>query len=182
MSEANSKYMNPVSGEEVPKVDDAIAVGEDLAFQERWWTFERITWSFFVLVLLADVLGVFGAGWLAHVKVDDPATAMHVRYDRVARTGTPVSLAIEFAPDAAVDGTVKIMVSQSVIKSLGAQRVIPQPDKSIISEGNMIYTFPAGEKPGEVDFELQPSSPGVYRFTLQVPGHTAVTRRIVVVP
>lgn len=176
------QLLDPVSGDEVPRVDDAIAVGEDLAFQERWWTFERIAWSFFALVLLADVLGVFGAGWLAHMQVDDPSTAMRVHYDRVTRTGTPNSVAINFKPDAASNGTVKLIVSDSVVKSLGAQRVIPQPQTSAISAGSMIYTFPASEIPGEVDFELQPAAPGVYRFTLQVPGHTAIGRRVVVVP
>jgi hypothetical protein len=178
----HTQLLDPVSGEEVPKIDDAIAVGEDLAFQEHWWTFERIVWSFFLLILIADVLGVFGAGWFAHVKVDDPTTAMHVRYDRVTRTGTPNSVAIKFSPEAAANGTVKLIVSDSVVKSLGAQRVIPQPQTSAISAGNMIYTFPAGDIPGEVDFELQPAAPGVYPFTLQVPGHTAITRRVVVVP
>jgi hypothetical protein len=177
-----SNLLDPVHGDEVPKVDDAIAVGEDLAFQERWWTFERVVWSFFGLVLLADVLGVFGAGWLAHVQVNDPSTAMHLHYDRVTRTGTPNSLAIQFAPDAAANGAVTLMVSDTVTKSLGAQRVIPQPQTSAISAGNMIYTFPAGKVPGEVDFELQPAAPGIYHFTLQVPGHTPLTRRVVVVP
>ena len=183
MSVANSsKLLDPVSGTEVPKVDDAIAVGEDLAFQERWWTFERVIWSLFVLILIADVLGAFGAGWLAHVQVDDPATAMHVHYDRVMRTGTPTSIALQFAPDAASNGAVKLIVSDSFIKKLGAQRVIPQPQTSAITSGSMVYTFPSGEMPGEVDFELQPSAPGLYHFTLQVPGHTAVTRSVVVVP
>jgi hypothetical protein len=178
----NSKFLDPVNGREVPKVDNAIAVGEDLAFQERWWTFERVVWSFFVLVLIADVLGLFGAGWLAHVQINEPATAMRVHYDRVVRTGTPSTLSIQFEPDAAADGKVELIVSDSMIKKFGAQRVIPQPQTSAIAAGNMIYTFPAGEKPGEVDFDLQPSSPGLYYFTLQVPGHAAITRRVVVVP
>ncbi|SEB57673.1 hypothetical protein [Terriglobus roseus] len=176
------KLLDPVNGSEVPKVDNAIAVGEDLGFQERWWTFERIVWSFFVLVLIADVLGLFGAGWLAHAQVNDPATAMRVHYDRVARTGTPNSLAIHFAPDAVSGGVVKLIVSDSVIRKLGAQRVIPQPQTSAISAGTMVYTFPAGDVPGEVDFELEPGAPGIFHFTVRVPGHTSVTRRVVVVP
>lgn len=178
----NSKLLDPVNGNEVPKVDDAIAVGEDLAFQERWWTFERITWSFFLAVLIADILGVFGAGWMSHVQVDDPATAMLLRYDRVVRTGTPNSMSIHFKPDAASDNKVSLIVSNTVIRKLGAQRIVPQPETSAIADGHMIYTFPAGNPPGEVDFELQPSSPGLYDFSLQVPGHAAVSRRVVVVP
>ena len=62
---AKEKLLDPLKGDEVPKVDNAVAVGEDLEFQERWWTFERVIWSFFALILLADMLGAFGRGWLA---------------------------------------------------------------------------------------------------------------------
>ncbi len=178
----NNRFMDPVSGDEVPKIDGAIAVGEDLAFQERWWTFEEIIWSFFLLILLADVLGVFGAGWLAHAVIAEQGIGIRVRYDRVARTGTPNTLAVQFGNDAASDSKVQLIVSDSIVRGLGAQRVIPQPDKSAITAGGMIYTFPAGNPPGEVDFELQPGTPGIYHFTLQVPGHPAVSRRVVVLP
>jgi hypothetical protein len=178
----NTRFMDPVNGDEVPKIDDAIAVGEDLAFQEHWWTFEKIVWSFFLVILLADVLGVFGAGWLARAQIVDAGLGMHVRYDRVARTGTPNTLAIQFGDDAAVGGKVRLIVSDSVVKSLGAQRVIPQPETSAVRAGAMVYTFPASGTPGEVDFELQPATPGVYNFTLQVPGHPSVSRRVMVLP
>jgi hypothetical protein len=178
----NSHLLDPVNGDEVPKVDDAIAVGEDLAFQERWWTFERLVWFGFCAILLADVLGVFGAGWLAHARVEEPGLGMDVRYDRVARTGTPTTLAIQFGTDAAATGNVVLIASDSVVKGLGAQRVIPQPAATSIAAGSMTYTFPAGNPPGEVDFELQPGTPGIYQFTLQVQGHPSVTRRVVVMP
>jgi hypothetical protein len=179
---SHDRFMDPVRGDEVAKVDGAVAVGEDLAFQERWWTFEKIVWSFFLLVLLADVLGVFGAGWFAHTEIADAGSGMHVQYDRVARTGTPNMLAIQFGTDAAVDGKVQLIVSDSIVKALGAQRVIPQPESSTITAGGMLYNFPSGTPPGEVDFELQPAAPGIYSLTLQVRGHAAVSRRVVVLP
>jgi hypothetical protein len=182
LAENNTGFMDPVHGDEVPKVDGAIAVGEDLAFQERWWTFERITWSFFMLILLGDVLGVFGAGWLAHAQIIEPGLGMRVRYERVARTGTPSTVSVQFGQDAASNGKVKLVVSESIVKSLGAQRVIPQPETSTIAAGSVVYTFPAADAQGEVDFEIQPAAPGIYRFTLQVPGHSAVSRRVVVLP
>ena len=182
--DANTRtnFMDPVQGDEVPTIDDAIAVGEDLQFQERWWTFERVIWSVFALILLADVLGVFGAGWLARARIADPASGMQVRYDRVARTGTPNTLAVQFGPDAAVAGKVQLVVSDSVVKGLGAQRISPQPQTSAIAAGGMIYTFPAGNPPGSVEFELAPGAPGIYHFTLQVPGHAAISPRVVVLP
>ncbi len=179
---ADKALLDPVRETDVPKVDDAIAVGEDLKFQERWWTFERIAWSLFVLILIADVLGVFGEGLLAKAQIKDPGTGMFVNYVRVARAGTPAKIEIQFGPDAVVGGKVRLFVSDSVVKELGAQRVIPQPESSAVAEGGLVYTFPAGNPPGEVDFELEPGSPGVRNFRLQIPGKPVVSARVVVMP
>lgn len=174
--------VDPVSGNEVPKVDDAIAVGEDLAFQERWWRFERITWSIFILLLIADCLGAFGQGWLAQRKIEQPQTGMSVQYDSIERTGTPSMMRVQFEPDAVKDGKVELFVNDAMVKGLGTQRVIPQPASSVIVEGGIIYTLPAKSRPGQVDFELEPGAPGMQWFTLQVQGMKAVSARVVVMP
>ena len=72
----------------VPRVADEVAVGEDLNFQRKWWTFERIIWSFFVLILICDLLGVFGRGWLAKGKLSTPDHALTLDYERVERSAT----------------------------------------------------------------------------------------------
>jgi hypothetical protein len=179
---AGKHLTDPVNDNDVPKVDNAIAVGEDLEFQEKWWTFERVVWALFVLVLIADALGAFGEGWLSKRSVQPPGSAMHVQYDAVLRTGTPDTLSVQFDPEAATDGKVKLLVSRSVVKELGAQRVIPQPEVSTIVPDGFLYTFPTGPQPGQVQFELEPGSPGVRRFSLQVVGHAPMQERIVVVP
>jgi hypothetical protein len=179
---SSKALLDPVRETDVPKVDNAIAVGEDLKFQERWWTLERIVWSFFVLILIADVLGVFGEGWLAKTQINQPGSGMFVKYDRVQRTGTPSKVAIQFGPDAVVDGKVRLFASDSIVKDLGAQRVIPQPETSAVAQNGLIYTFPSGNPPGEVDFELQPGFPGVRTFRLQVIGKPAISARVVVMP
>ena len=179
---ARDRLLNPVTEDEVPKIDDAIAVGEDLQFQEKWWTFERAIWSVFVLILIADVLGVFGNGWLAKAQIRQPESGMFVKYERVERTGSPSKLEVQFGPDAVSDGKVKLFVSDSVVKDLGAQRVIPQPEISAVTKDGLVYTFPAAGQPGDVAFELEPSAPGVHWFHLQIPGKPMVSARVVVMP
>ena len=49
----------PVEEDSVPKVNDDIAVGEDLEFQRRWWRFERSVWILFAFILLLNIAGVF---------------------------------------------------------------------------------------------------------------------------
>ena len=178
----SDRFTQPVGGGEVPLVDGAVAVGENLEFQEKWWKFERAVWILFGLILVADIAGAFGGGPLSQATIDEPGLGMHVKYQRIARTGTPAMMAIQFGPDAVQDGTVKLFVSDAVVKGLGAQRVIPQPQSSALTGDGMTYTFPAGRTPGEVDFELSPGAPGVQTFRLQIPGRPAVSRRVVVMP
>ena len=49
----------------VQKINNELAVGEDLEFQRKWWKVERGIWIFFLLLIIADLLGAFGRGWLA---------------------------------------------------------------------------------------------------------------------
>jgi len=46
----------------IAKVSNAVAVGEDLAFQRRWWRFERAVWIVFGIIVLLDLARVFGRG------------------------------------------------------------------------------------------------------------------------
>ena len=166
----------------VPKIDDTVAVGEDLAFQRKWWRFEHVVWIFFVLVLLADVLGVFGRGYFSKAELRAPDQSLFVKYERTERASTPSIMTIEFGPTAVHDGKVQLFVSESLIKKLGNQRISPQPAGSVLSQQGITYTFPITSTPAIVEFAMQPSFPGIHTFTLQVPGSPAVESRIVVVP
>lgn len=179
---SREKLIDPVNDDAVPKVDDAVAVGEDLAFQERWWKFERVVWIVFLLILIADALGLFGRGWLANTEAAPPGSAMDVKYERVARTFDSSLLTIRFSREAMVNNQFQVFASDSLLKELGMQRVVPQPSSSIIGNGGVTYTFPASSTPAMVQFDLQPRSPGILVWTLQVPGKAAVRERVVVVP
>lgn len=179
---ADERLVSPVDDNDVPKVDDAIAVGEDLGFQERWWKFERVIWMFFLLVLIADALGVFGEGWLAKAEAHANGSGLDVWYERVERASSPSTMRVKFRPDAIVNGQAQLYVSGSVVKELGAQRIAPQPERSAVGEGGITYTFPAGEGAAEVEIQMQPPGPGVRQFTVQVPGKQPVTERVVVMP
>ncbi len=166
----------------IPKVDDTIAVGEDLEFQRRWWRFEHAIWAVFLTLLLADVLGLFGRGYLSKAELHAPDKTLFVKYERTERASTPSIMTIQFGPAAVHDGRVQLFVSESIVKELGNQRVSPQPATSVLSKDGITYTFPVLSSPAIVELAMQPSFPGIHGFTLQVPGSDAVHARVVVVP
>ncbi len=174
-------FTKPV-GDSVPKVDNTVAVGEDLEFQRRWWKFERMIWSFFLLVLVCDALGLFGRGWLAKAHASTRDGALDLKYERIERASTPSIMAIKFGPNAIQNGAVHLFLSDDVIRPLGAQRIAPQPASYVLGEGGITYTFPATGAPATVTIALEPSFVGAHPFTIGIPGSDPIRGTIVVVP
>ncbi len=180
-------FSKPVQAGDVTKVNDEVAVGEDLQFQQKWWRFERFIWSFFAFIVLLDLAGAFGRGPLAHHEIHATDGSADVKYDRIARAETPAILDVKFSPFVLQQGRIKLFVSQSIVEQLGAQRVIPAPETTAIGGGGLTYTFPATSNPAtstpaSVQFALQPSKPGVFRFVIQVVGAQPVNGTVVVLP
>ena len=166
----------------VPKINDELAVGEDLQFQQKWWRFENAVWVLFAVIILLDLLGVFGRGPLANAKAATSDGSLDVQYERVERFGTPSYLTIHFGSNAIRAGKVQLWASDSLLKPLGNQRVIPQPSASEVGNGGVLYTFDASKPPALAGFALEPSKPGIEELTFRVPGFQPLTLRILVMP
>ncbi|HLI76817.1 MAG TPA: hypothetical protein VKV02_07720 [Acidobacteriaceae bacterium] len=173
--------LKPV-GDNVPKVDGTIAVGEDLEFQRRWWKFEKVVWSFFVLLLIADLAGALGRGPLANAKRETADGTLQVKYERIQRENTSSIMTLLPGQAAVHDGKLQLFVSDSILKEFGAQRIIPQPETSVVGAGGVTYTFPATSTPMTVQFELKPSFIGLHPFTIGVPGDEPVQAKAFVLP
>ncbi len=172
----------------VAKIGNEVAVGEDLEFQRKWWAFEKVAWVFFIIIVLCDVAGVFGRGPVAKTHVVTPGGTMVLDYEKIERFSTPSILTIHFGPSAVHDGKIQLWVSDSVVKELGNQRIVPQPVSSIIGNGGILYTFQSLPLPDSIEFALEPASPGMLHFKLRMPGPTLETPqdqyegRVIVMP
>jgi hypothetical protein len=166
----------------VPKVNEELAVGSDLEFQRRWESAERIVWIFLIAFLLLSVAGVFGRGPVANAKAKAADGSLQVEYERVERYSTPSVLTVR--PDTSViqNGKMQLWVSESLIKPLGNERVIPQPDKSEVGNGGVLYTFPASQGRALIEFQLQPAKVGKTDLKLRIPGHSQLDLNILIMP
>ena len=169
-------------GDDVPKVDGAVAVGEDLQFQQRWWKFERIVWGIFVLILLGDISGILGRGPLAKAERASGGGALTVKYERVQRENTSSMLTVTPGPGAVRGGKFDLFVSDTLVRQLGMQRVIPQPETSAIGNGGVTYRFAATTLPMTVGMELKPTAIGGQHFAMAVPGGQRVQAEVFVLP
>jgi hypothetical protein len=178
---ATKQISRPVE-DSIAKVNDEVAVGEDLEFQRKWWRFENAAWIIFSLIIVLDLSGLFGRGPIAKAERHSADGTFDIKYERIERTESPSILTIHFTQSAIQNGNIHLYVSNSLVKELGTQRVIPAPQETTLGEGGLTYTFPASKPPASVDLALQPSGPGIYDFTIGVVGSPPVKARVVVVP
>lgn len=178
---ASTTATKPVE-DSVAKVNDEIAVGSDPDFQRRWLRFEHGLWIVFTLLVILDLLGFFGRGYMAKAKARTGDGTLDVQYERVERYSTPSILTVQFGPSAIHEGKVQLWVSEGVIKSLGTQRVVPQPASSVIGDGGILYTFPVTSLPVSTGFQLEPTAPGIFEIALRVPGGQELRKKVIVMP
>lgn len=171
----------PVS-DSVPMINNEVAVGEDLDFQRRWWSFEKGIWIFFALLVVLDLLGAFGRGPLAKAHVESADGSIKVDYERIERFLSPSILTVNFGHQVIHDGKAQLWVSESLVKRLGNQRVVPQPSTSQVGDNGILYTFEATQTPASVEFALQPGSPGAAELKMQVPGKSPVSMKVYILP
>lgn len=178
---AKIPFEQPVH-DSVPRIHDEIAVGENIDFQRKWWRFEKIIWPILLLIVIADMLGVFGRGWLAKAHAQTPDHALTLDYERVARASTPSIMTFKFGPAAIHNNRIVLFVSDSIVKPLGAQRISPEPALSIIGKNGITYVFASSDSPASAQIQLQPSFPGPHTFRVQVLGSESINGSIFVMP
>ena len=177
----SKSFSKPVE-DSIARVNDEIAVGEDLDFQRKWWRFENAAWVVFALIIVLDLAGLFGRGPIARAERHSTDGTIDVKYERIERTDSPSILSIRFGQPAIQDGKINLYVSESLVKGLGTQRVIPAPQSTLVGDGGLTYTFPASRPPASVDLALEPTGPGIYDFTIGVVGGQPIHAKVFVVP
>lgn len=107
---------------------------------------------------------------------------MMLKYDRIARASTPSLMTFQFSSQAIHNGHIRLYLSDSVVKPLGAMRIAPEPARSSIGDGGLTYDFPATGGQAMVQVELEPQLPGAYHFTAHSDGEPPIEGSVVVMP
>jgi hypothetical protein len=108
--------------------------GDDLAFERRWWAFQRVGWVGLAALLVLAAGGLFGNGLFT--RTTKAAGGVTLEYPRFARSGA--SLTIEITTDA---GRSSFLLDDHVLAFLVPETIVPAPARQFAtSEGlNLIY-------------------------------------------
>ncbi len=125
-----------------------LEVAQDLTFQRRSWTVQRIGWVAMALVLLAALAGLTGSGPLSQATAGAAGDPLRVAYPRFARHRAPTTLEVHLAPGAGQGGTVRVWVNAAYLRGATVEAVYPEPERVEAGPGRVTYVF-ALEQPGQ---------------------------------
>ena len=154
--------------------ETSLDIHQDLDFQRRWHTVQRVGRVIFVLLLAAAVAGVFGTGPVSHASASGPAFS--VTYDRFLRTTQSSSLQV--SPSTQHGGGGTIAVASAYADAIDVSDVTPQPDSETATADRILLSYQQ-RLPAQVKIGVFPQTIGVHRATIWVRGQPLSFRQVV---
>lgn len=145
----------------VPIRPDGLQIDEDRAFQERFWTAQRILWVALTLIPLAALTGATGrSGPLA--KSHALIGAAEVTFPRIARLGGSSSITLTLP-----DGTApELTLGPDLASHFQIEAVLPRP--AMETGGGLIRMafFPDKAAPYRITVSLRATAAGIARYNI----------------
>lgn len=148
--------------EHMPPKRQHLEVDEDLEFQKRDWTFERIGWGFLLVVLVAAMTGALGRGPLSQRRVEAPDGSVRVEYGRMERHGAPAALTVTARRRAPTDTSIWIWMNEDFLDGVAVDRLIPEPltERSDARHTLLEFALPRGTDSTRVTIRFTPDRIG----------------------
>lgn len=118
----------------------SVEVNQDLDFQRRQWTVQRIGWGAMALVVVLAGVGLFGNGPLAGTTARSNDGAYEVEYARFVRHRSPSSIRIVLQ-QGAVASEVRIAIHRDYADGMQIEEVYPEPESVETGGNEIVYTF-----------------------------------------
>ena len=123
--------------------------GQNVEFQEREWTVQRVGWIGMGLIVIAAFIGLLGnSGALATNKIQAADGALEVKYNRIENHHGPGELTVKVAPEYAAGGEVRIWLDAEFAVRFGLDSVVPEPESVETEPDRMVFVFAAGDQSG----------------------------------
>jgi hypothetical protein len=153
-----------------------IEIEQDLDFQRRSWTVQRVGWIMMLLISIGGLFGVFGGGLLANASVGDDGE-LRVDYERLVRMTGSQQLEISVGQGATQSSTMSLWLDREWLSRHKVRSILPEPDSTSVSPVRVTYHFkvdPAAG-PSKVEFDLETHAFGRMRGKVGIPGGKTVT-------
>lgn len=139
-----------------------LEIYQDLRFQEREWTVQRVGWALMLLVILLALLGLFGTGPISTGNAEAGDGAIAAGYERFVRHDGRTTLTLEVDGSQAIEGELRVWLTSDYLAAVQIEQVSPQPSETIADGDRLVYVFPIDDTASSltVSFSLRPQDMG----------------------
>ena len=165
-------------------IDGEVEVGYDAHFEHRWRVVEIAGRAIMVLVVLAAMAGLLGAGPFSHRTVSSPASGIAADFEPVARFGSQTMITLHLSPRAC-GGDTTIWLSNKFIEPMGLRNIMPRPASITPRAAGMLLHYALGAAPcqgDEIRLFAEPNGIGFVPLRLRLDGKPALALSPFVVP
>ena len=162
--------------DEPQKVGD-LEVHEDLKFERRQWTVERIGWLTMLALIIAALLGAFGRGPLSKRNEQTRDKTLSIEYDRFGRLQAQTDVKLKIAEAALSGRELRLWLDRAYMARFEIKEINPEPERIDLGADRMtlVYRVPQRERPLSVNLILEPVEFGSVAGAAGVEGKDSVT-------
>jgi hypothetical protein len=162
--------------EERQLADDGIDTGSNLAFEARFWTFQRLSWGLLACLVAAGLAGGFGRGFLSAATLPF-SNGGDIEFEKLIRFKTPTSYMLNVRRTAsgptAVE-EVRVNVGSGLLEKLNLKIGESTPAVASVEgyPGGMVLVFKpaAGAEAFQIKLTFEPKAIGSLRGQLGLSG------------
>lgn len=161
-----------------------LEIGQDLKFQRREWTIQRIGWVVMALIAVAALLGLFGGGPLSEGSASAEDGSLELAHARLDRKRSPSELRLTIAGGTAQDGEVRVWLALPYLAGVEIQQIQPEPEQVEAGADRLVYVFRVSDpnQPAEVVFQLEHGTFGLKTGRVGLDGGPELEFRQLVYP
>lgn len=159
-----------------------LQVGEDRAWQEKFWTAQRVGWIAMTVFILAALLGVTGKGGpvaSASARSGDAS----IDYPRITRWQSDEEISLRLPGSAS--GRVEVLLSPEFSRLFSIKSIVPEPSSSETTASGNAYRFDVagGRSEQNITFNVTSGRPVFgQRIEARIGGSKPAQLRVTVLP
>jgi hypothetical protein len=140
-----------------------LELDDDLRAQKKLWKFQKVGRTFWGIIVLLGLGGLFGFGPLSKTVAKDSDDIIEVEYQRFAHIDSPDIIEFKLGQGAAIGGRVHLWIDSHFLGENPVQKFSPEPVASRLEDDRTVFEFSADDNLSlsRIVLETETQKPGM---------------------